>query len=203
MTNAPAIWGLISFGSMSATNATIVRNAINGYKKQILEEIRKRCIVFCGHLCQEAIKARAQNKRAHDFTGNLITSIVVCLYENGKPEYAAYAAKYAPEAIQVKMRLRPAKSGNGYKSYRFKSDYEGKKSAYLPTIDTNGGWGVDDARKFFHSYKPSGGNLFDIVVVYPVEYADWVEMERGTTGIMQTYAHAEQVGVTYLKLQRK
>lgn len=188
---------------MSATNTAIVRNAIDTYKKRIREEIKNRCIRFCEHLCQEAIKERARNKRAHDFTGNLINSIVVCLYEDGKPEYAAYAAKYVPEAIKVKMRLRPTKSGIGYMSYRFRSDYEGKKSAYLPTVDTNGGWGVDDAREFFHSYKPVGNNQFDIVVCYPVEYAGWIEKERATTGILQTYAHAEQVGVTYLKLIRK
>lgn len=188
---------------MSATNAQIVEEAIAGYKTRILEEVKRRCITFCEHLCQEAIKARAQNKRAHDFTGNLINSIVVCLYQQGRPEYAAYAARFAPEAIQVKMRLRPTKSGLGYKMYRFKVDYEGKKSAYLPTVQTNGGWGVDDAREFFHSYNPGGGHLFDIVVVYPVEYANWIEMERGTTGILQAYANAEQVGVQYLKLVRK
>ena len=188
---------------MPVTNRQIVHQAIAGYKKQILEEIKNRCIRFCEHLCQEAIRQRAINKRAHDFTGNLINSIVVCLYEKGKPEYAAYAAKYATEAIQVKMRLRPSKSGIGYKSYRFKHDYEGKSSAYLPRVDTNGGWGVDDARDFFWSYSPKGGNLFDIVVAYPVEYAEWIEKERATTGILQTYAHAEAVGVTYLKLVRK
>ena len=188
---------------MSATNRTIVRNAIEDYKKKIREEIKNRCIRFCEHLCQEAIKERAHNSRAHDFTGHLINSIVVCLYQNGKPEYAAYAAKYVPEAIKVKMRLRPSKSGIGYKQYRFKVDYEGERSSYTPTIDTNGGWGVDDAREFFWSYRPKSGNLFEIVVAYPVEYANWIERERSTTGILRTYAHAEQVGVTYLQLKRK
>ena len=46
-------------------------------------------------------------------------------------------------------------------------------------------------------------SMLDIVVAYPVEYGEWVEIKRSTTGIMQTYAHAEQVGVTYLKLIRK
>ena len=188
---------------MSATNLTILSKGFAEYKRQIHEEIKKRCIKLCEHLCQEAIKERAQNKRAHDFTGNLINSIVVCLYENGNPEYAAYAAKYVPEAIDVKMRLRRTKSGIGYKAYRFRKDYEGQVSSYIPSIDTNGGWGVDDAKNFFWSYKPKGRNLFDIVVAYPVEYANWIEKERGTTGILRTYAHAEAVGVTYLKFGNK
>lgn len=187
---------------MSATNSDIVRNAISSYKKRILEEIRNRCIRFCEHICQEAIKQRAQNDRAHDFTGNLINSIVVCLYEKGKPVYAAYAAKYVPEAIRVKMRLRPAKSGIGYKAYRFRPDYEGTNSTYIPTVETNGGWGVDDAKEFFWSYSPRGKNLFDIVVAYPVEYAGWIEKERSSTGIMRTYADTEKVGITYLRLSR-
>ena len=45
-------------------------------------------------------------------------------------------------------------------------------------------------------------DLFDIVVAYPVEYASWVEKQRSTTGILQTYAYAERVGTTFLGLPR-
>lgn len=182
---------------MSATNATIVHNAIADYRQRIFDEIEKRCRKFCTDLCQEAIRARQNADGAHDFTGNFINSIVVCLYRDKEPINAYYAAQYVPKAIQVKMRRRTRKR------YRFNPDYSGEKSSYLPEVQTNGGWGEDDARNFFQQYVPQGKNLFDIVVAYPVEYGKWVEMKRGTTGILQAYAHAEQVGVTYLKLKRK
>ncbi len=181
---------------MSETNATIIRKAFADYRKEIFNEVEIRCRKFCTDLCQEAIRARQESDGAHNFTGNLINSIVVCLYKNKEPINAYYAAQYVPKAIQVKMRYRKRKS------YRFNPDYDGEKSHYLPTVQTNGGWGEDDARRFFQSFVPGGKNLFDIVVAYPVEYGKWVEMKRGTTGILRTYEHAGQVGVTYLKLER-
>ena len=188
---------------MSATNATIIRKAFADYRKDIFDEVEIRCRKFCTDLCQEAIKARQNADGAHNFTGNLISSIVVCLYRERMPINAYYAAQYVPKAIQVKMRYRERKR------YRFKVDYDGpadgnrKYNYYLPKVDTNGGWGEDDARKFFQGYIPNGNNLFDIVVAYPVEYGEWIEMKRRTTGILRTYEHAERVGVTYLKLERK
>jgi hypothetical protein len=182
---------------MPVTNRQIVHEAIAGYKTAIFDEVEKRCRKFCTDLCQEAIRARKNAPGAHNFTGNLINSIVVCLYRNREPINAYYAAQYVPKAIQVKMRQRTRKR------YRFNPDYDGDKSHYLPTVQTNGGWGEDDARHFFQDYVPKGKNLFDIVVAYPVEYGNWVETQRSTTGILQSYAHAEAVGVTYLKLVRK
>lgn len=182
---------------MPVTNRQIVHEAIAGYKTAIFDEVEKLCRKFCTDLCQEAINARKNAPGAHNFTGNLINSIVVCLYRNREPINAYYAAQYVPKAIQVKMRQRTRKR------YRFNPDYDGDKSHYLPTVQTNGGWGEDDARHFFQDYVPKGKNLFDIVVAYPVEYGNWVETQRSTTGILQSYAHAEAVGVTYLKLVRK
>ena len=178
---------------MSVTNSQIVHFAIADYKTAIYNEIEKRCRKFCTDLCQEAIKARQNADGAHNFTGNLLNSIVVCLYKNKQPINAYYAAQYVPKAIQVKMRQRKRKS------YRFNPDYDGEKSHYLPTVQTNGGWGEDDARNFFQNYRPQSTNMFDIVVAYPVEYGNWVEMRRGTTGILQTYAKAGVLAVSYLQ----
>lgn len=187
---------------MAGTNTTIVREAIAGYRTKIFNEVESRCRKFCTELCQEAIKDRLNAPGAHDFTGNLITSIVVCLYKNGMAVDAWYASMYLKKAIRIKMRHRPTK-----KRYYFVEDYSGEKgSTYTPPDDSpqvTGRFGVDDAKEFFQSYQPKGRNLFDIVVAYPVEYADWVESHRATTGILQTYAYAERVGVTYLKLPRK
>ena len=181
---------------MSATNAHIVHNAIAGYREKVFDEVEKRCRKFCSDLCRAAIVARRVDPEAHNFTGNLLNSIVVCLYKNREPVNAYYAAQYVPKAIRVKMTVR--KYG-----YRFKPDYDGDNSKYRPEIETDKGWGVNDAKNFFRNYTPAGKNLFDIVIVYPVEYANWIEMERGTTGIMQTYAWAQEVGIRYLKLVRK
>jgi hypothetical protein len=182
---------------MSGTNAEIVRNGIARYRAAIFDEVEQRCRKFCSQLCQEAINARNSAEGAHNFTGNLLNSIVVCLYRERESIDAYYAAQHVPKAIQVKMRVRKRKS------YRFNPDYDGEKSHYLPEVQTNGGWGVDDARRFFQEYTPKGKNLFDIVVAYPVEYANWIETKRGTSGILQAYAKAGQVGISYLKLVRK
>ncbi len=182
---------------MSATNKAVIHKAFADYRKQILDEVEIRCRKFCTDLCQEAINARQNTEGTHNFTGNLLNSIVVCLYREREPINAYYAAQYVPKAIQVKMRERKRKS------YRFNPDYDGDKSHYLPTVQTNGGWGEDDARNFFQNYTPKGKNLFDIVIAYPVEYANWIEIKRGTTGIMRAYSWSEQVSVQYLKLVRK
>lgn len=182
---------------MSATNASIVHKAIADYRKAIFDEVESRCRKFCTDLCQEAIRARQEADGAHNFTGNLINSIVVCLYREKEPIDAYYAAQYVPKAIQVKMRQRRRRR------YFFNPDYDGAVSRYLPEVQTNGGWGEDDARNFFQQYSPRGKNIFDIVVAYPVEYGKWVETKRGTTGILRTHEHAARVGVTYLKLVRK
>ena len=176
---------------MGVTNQA--HKAIEQHWKNILDNVEKKCRTYCSNLCLEAVKQRQQMPGSHNFTGNLLNSIVVCLYRDNKPVAAYYAAQYAAEAIQVKMRMRKSRR------YFFNPDYEGEKSAYLPTIQTNGGWGVDDARKFFQEYRPGSGNVFDIVVVYPVEYATWIEYKRGTTGIVNTRQYAETIGVSFLK----
>ncbi len=150
---------------------------------------------WCSRLLDAAIMARQRNPEAHNFTGNLLNSIVVCLYRNRKPVMAWYAADRVPKAIMPKMRKRQRKR------IFFKTDYDGEESAYLPTVETNGGWGYEDAQEFFETYTPKGNYLFDIVVAYPVEYANWVQMHRATTGILNTWAYAERTGRTFLRLK--
>lgn len=187
---------------MSGTNAQIIHNAIAKYRTDIFDEVETRCRKFCTELCQEAIRARKNAPGAHDFTGNLITSIVVCLYRDRIAQDAWYASMYEKKAIRIKMRQRAVK-----KRYYFKTDYSGEqKTTYTPPDDSpqvNGRYGVDDAKEFFQSYRPKGKNLFDIVIAYPVEYAEWVEQHRATTGILRAYSFADNVGVTFLQLIRK
>lgn len=179
-----------------ARNKATIQKAVENYKNQVIiptmeAELKK----WCSHILDAAIMVRQRNPKAHNFTGNLLNSIVVCLYKNGRPIIAYFSSDIVPEAIMPKMKKRLRKR------VFFKRDYDGEESAYLPTIETNGGWGKDDAQEFFESYKPKGNNLFDIVVAYTVEYANWVQMERGTAGILNTYAYAERTGKTFLKLK--
>lgn len=179
-----------------ARNKATIQKAVENYKKQVIiptmEAELKR---WCSHILDAAIMARQRNPKAHNFTGNLLNSIVVCLYKNRQPVMAWYAADRVPEAIMPKMRLRKRKR------VFFKRDYDGEESAYLPTIETNGGWGYEDAQEFFESYTPKGNYLFDIVVAYPVEYSGWVQMQRATTGILNTWQYAERTGRTFMRLK--
>lgn len=153
-----------------------------------MDEIENRCKSYCDELCLKAIEAR--NVRGHNFTGNLITSIVACVYREKKPVYACYAGDSLPEPIQVKMTYP--------KNYFFKEDYDGATSSYMPNVKTNEGWGQDDAVHFFRTYKVKGDAIFTIVIAYPVEYAPFVEEARHTTGILATYAEAQTISRTYL-----
>lgn len=183
---------------MSATNKHIL-DAIDDYRKKIIDEVEGRCRDYCQDLCWSAIRYRRENPDAHDFTGNLLSSIVVCLYKNRNPLTAYYASEqFIPKAIQVKMSA----NAKYRKRYSFDPDYSGTPSEFRAGVKTDKGWGEEDARQFFQWYRPKGKNLFDIVVAYPVEYANIIEKIRGTTGIVDTYTHAEKVGVFWLKLER-
>ncbi len=184
---------------MSATKAQILK-AIGDYREKIIAEVEKRCRDYCEDLCWSAINSRKSAPDAHDFTGNLLGSIVVGLYKEREPVVAYYSAEQnIAKAIQVKMSA----NAKYKKKYTFNPDYTGVPSVFKADVRTDKGWGEDDARQFFQWYRPQGKNLFDIVVAYTTEYADWVEMERETTGILNTYDHAGKVGMVLLRLPRK
>lgn len=158
----------------------------------MVDAIEKKCDEYCFDIMAAAIDARFNAPRAHNFTGNLITSIVVCLYKKKKPIAAYYAAEQLSSPIAVKMTFP--------KRYHFKQDYDGAESHFLPLIKTNEDYGENDARQFFQSYRPQGNNLFDIVVAYPVEYADFVEQVNQSTGILRAYERAEWMGIEIFEL---
>ena len=176
-------------------NKRTIAKALDGYKEYIADQVESQLKKYCWSLLDNAIKSRQQAPGSHNFTGNLLNSIVVCLYREGDPVIAYFASSLVPEAIVPKMRKRSRRR------VFFSKDYDGEQSAYLPTVDTNGGWGKDDAQKFFEYYRPKGNHLFDIVVAYTVEYADWVNYERGTAGIVRTMQYAEDLGRTFLQVR--
>ena len=179
---------------MAGTNEQIISQALKDYEKYILNTTERELRTWCWNLLEEAIRWRQSIPDAHNFTGNLLNSIVVCLYREKSPVIAYFASSLVPEAIHPKMSVRKRRA------YYFRPDYEGQESKYRPEVKTNKGWGKDDAQKFFERYVPDGNNLFDIVVAYTVEYADWVQMERGTTGILQTRWNAKMTGAQFMQI---
>lgn len=150
---------------------------------------------YCAELVNSAIRERYLAKGSHNFTGNLLNSIVVGLYRYGKPYVAFYAASNLKRgAIARKMTFRKRRA------YKFNPDYDNVKSSYLPKVKTDKGWGEEDARNFFYSYKANQSNMYEVVVAYPVEYASWIELQRKTTGILGTYESAKTLKVTCFKV---
>lgn len=179
------------------SNATVINQAFKDFEKTIHDVTRKRLQKWCGNLVKNAIKMRLGDPKAHNFTGNLLNSILVCLYENGNPTDVWYAADEpnVRTAIRVKMTRRN-------KPYYFtkSGDYEGKPSKFIADVETDKGWGIDDAKAFYASFRPQGNNMFDIVVGYAVEYADFVQQQRKTTGILETMGYAYHSGMTFMQL---
>lgn len=170
----------------------LIKSSFSEFKENIELAVERNCKTFCRNLLKEAIQKRETATGKHDFTGNFLNSIVVCLYKKGLPLSAYYASNETKSAVVVKMTFP--------KKYVFKKDYEGANSHYNPKIQTDEGMGAYDARMFFASYKPDGNNMFDIVVAYPVEYAEFIEIQRGTAGFMQTLQYVDRIGITFLQI---
>lgn len=174
--------------------STQIHKAMEEFLLGIEKNLEKRCRFICEELLDEAIKNREESKGKHDFTGNFLNSIVVCLYKKGVPLVAYSAAeKVGKKPIQRKMSAVK-------KLYVFKKDYEEKKGQYKPEQYTDMGYGNVDAMLFFQHYRPKGGFLFDIVVAYPVEYASFIEIKRRTAGYFKTKEDAKNIAITYLTI---
>ena len=182
---------------MAGTNETVINNAFKRYKEYIMRCAREELNIWCHDLVRAAVERRLGDPRAHNFTGNLLNSIAVCLYENGQPQRAWYSSETGGVRSAIMGKMSPTKK----KVYYFRGgDYDGKESFYRPTVETNGGYGADDARRFFQGYTPEGKNLFDIVVAYTVEYADFVQQQRNTTGILETHGYARHTGMSFMQI---
>ena len=182
---------------MAGINDAVLNRAFKEYEKYIIDCTRNELSKWCLALVKAAVERRLGDYNAHNFTGNLLNSIVVCLYENGKPQHAWYSSETGGVRGPIMGKMSPQRR----KAYYFGGgDYDGSRSYFKPVVNTDGGYGADDARKFFEGYKPDGNNLFDIVVAYTVEYADFVQQQRNTTGILETHGYARHTGMTFMKI---
>ena len=160
----------------------VVQNKIQAQLSTIL---RQRVLAFAKTFLQVAFSNRAHGD-GHNYTGNLINSILVAVYENGNPVKAMFAGKEFNLKPAIQGKMTTTQRGHA-KKYHFMPDYDGSMSAFNADVKTNKGKGIDDAIKFVNTYKPSGRDMFHIVFAIPVEYADYIN----TTGFDETVAFAE------------
>lgn len=172
---------------MGETNRSLLQSHINAHLDNVIwPKIRENGREYCDKMCKEAIASRHKSPNAHDFTGNLLNSIVVAMYEDKKFIYAAFASDNGvSQPVQGQMTKKRGR-------YYFKIDYTGVKSSYNPEIETKEGLGSEDAKNFVSSYKPKTKAKFEIVVAYTTAYANFVEMKRNTTGILFVKAELER-----------
>lgn len=170
-----------------------IEQAMKEWKQEIYDRVDNKVRSFAMAIISQAIIERQTAPGKHNFTGNLLNSIVVCVYKDGQPDMAFYPSQYGvTKAIRFKM--------TNHRHYHFKKDYDGEESDYDPQIATNQGWGEDDARNFFREYNPGNGAKYYIVVAYPTEYASFVEAFRHTTGFTGTYTWTKHNGWKILQL---
>lgn len=169
-----------------------IEKAMKAFHEDIIADVYYKVHHYAYALMVEAIANRYNAPESHNFTGNLLNSIVVCVYRDGNPDIAYFASGELRGAIRAKMTAP--------KHYRFKVDYDGAASEYDADIETDKGYGAQDAKNFFSEYRPAGKDKFDIVVAYTTEYAAWVESKRHTVGFVNTYSFAKHTAKGYLKL---
>lgn len=170
-----------------------VEHSLQEYHDSIINDhVSVRVLRFAENLVKEAVENRFGEPGAHNFTGNLITSICSCVYKNKQPLWAFFASDYIRKPVRMKMTTG--------RSYYFKQDYDGEESDYEPEIETDEGWGPEDAKEFFREVKPTSDAVFAIIVAYPVEYATFVESSRHTAGFANTYFYAMKNGWKMLQL---
>ena len=163
---------------MATSIADILRIGIAKQLEAKYDEMESNLKKHCDEICERAVDFRLSEPNAHDFTGNLLNSIVVALYRRGKLVQASFSSSIVPSEIGPKM--------TGGKFYHWKPDYQGVERSFQPDIKTNEGYGKYDAQSFVVYYEANPKLLFEIVCAYTTEYATWVEQQRNTTGFLNT-----------------
>ena len=155
--------------------------AMKRFVKEQGDVIERKLDKYCKNLLNEAVQFRFSAPGAHNFTGNLVGSIVAGLFRDGNLiVYYISGEGNNVDRVRKKKMTYP-------KRYFFKEDYDTvPHTVYKPEVVTDSGFGRDDAKRFIESYMPSKNSLFEVVVAYTTEYASFVETERHTTGYLNT-----------------
>lgn len=176
-------------------NKQVIKEAFKAYKRQVDHEVQREIELFAQNLVYRAIQERKKNPLKHDFTGNLLNSIVSAVYKDKNLSKAFFSGETGIR--QPRMYEMTASHGR----YHIKVDYEGKTSNYVPDIETLRRKGLDDAYEFVSTYIPDTKG-YVIVVAYTTDYADFVEHERATTGFLSTFKYAEKVATRMFQLKK-
>ena len=159
--------------------------ALENFAKAKYDELEERLKNHCNEIIEQAIGFRLNNPNAHDFTGNLLNSIVVALYRNGQLVYYTIPNQHGVEAPFGWKMTAPKKYYFSLTRGKLGLDYSKTEpsSYYEPAKVTNGKTGIQDAQEYIHNFKPDKKAVFQIVVAYTADYAEWVET---TTGYLRT-----------------
>lgn len=152
-----------------------VRQKLDGLAKQILE----RALYYRSQLVGMDI--------GHNFTGNFVNSIGVGIYIYGYFQRGYYASQeIGKDPVMGKMTT--LKSG-GSRKYTFSinaghPDFQGEDSSYLAKIKTdmktvNKGM-VEEVLRSIHPHNKNG---YSVILAYSVEYAEFIENIRSSTGL--------------------
>ena len=183
----------------------VVKKAARDFERLMEQTIYDTLFKWCGQTLDLAIELRERDRNAHNFTGNLLNSIVVILYTRTKriPQTVDFffAAEEVKPAIAPKMSSVTTRGKARKNLYHFHPDYDQRDSRYRPTIPVNGRWGYEDAAKFANSYSPTMDVPFTIVVAYTVEYAEFIEQQRHTAGYLQIKKATEKAAVQFIGLK--
>lgn len=175
-------------------NSKVIRQAFKEFAKQIDNEVQRETELLAQNLVYYAVKQRESTPGKHDFTGNLLNSIVSAVYKDKSLTKAYFSGETGIKA----PRYYEMTASHG--RYHFKVDYEGVTSNYTPDIETLRRKGLDDAYEFVSTYTPQI-NGFVIVVAYTTDYADFVEQQRKTTGFLSTFKYANKVATQMFQLK--
>ena len=168
---------------MAGANQAVLKKAFTDFEVEMHLETVKRIKLHCQNILVKAIQNRLKmsHTKGHDYTGNLINSIVVVLYQDG--EIAdIWTAGEQGQIQKPKFRKMSARK----KLYVYSNDYSRTSSRYRAEVPTNRGFADEDIQNFLNTNIPSVQKGFCITVAYTVEYAEWVEIERATTGFVRT-----------------
>ena len=175
----------------------VIRNAFKEFKVQMEDEVFDVLDDACKNLLLDAVIRNrmwgdSKVMTPHQYTGNLINSIVIILFRKSTGEQINYFAyDRLRDPIQREMSGMTTRKTKRKKVYHFHPDWQNSpESWYLPEVATDRSTGPEDAKAFASAWHPQLGTEFEVCVAYTSEYAEWVHMEHRTVGILASKAYS-------------